>query len=242
MKQHITSKQIQNANAYFITDGECSEKHEQIKIICQDLHYQFKAANVSLKVSALGIGDDVKTQCLQEIIKIGSQRGINEIFAQNVTLRDDQVQKIISQSTSQVVNFKQLRLKYGPNNYQIDINLTSQDEKNFMFRASKVVKNFQNYKPFNEDQWKRNFSDKVKVSFEPYIPPPVSNGPPGTAPSVIQSQDQNYIISVLNSKEGIETLDTTLKIEDIKLQLADIPDLLADFRTSGKTFETIDIP
>jgi hypothetical protein len=47
---------------------------------------------------------------------------------------------------------------------------------------------------------------------------------------------------VLNSKEGIETLDTTLKIEDIKLKLADIPDLLADFRTSGKTFDTIDVP
>jgi len=56
-----------------------------------------------------------------------------------------------------------------------------------MFRASKVVKNFQNYKPFNEDQWKRNFTDKVKLSFEPYIPPPVSNGPPGTAPLVTQS-------------------------------------------------------
>jgi hypothetical protein len=38
---------------------------------------------------------------------------------------------------------------------------------------------------------------------------------------------------VLNSKEGIETLDTTLKIEEIKKKLEEIPDLLADFRTSG---------
>ena len=111
-----------------------------------------------------------------------------------------------------------------------------------MFAASKVFRNFQNHKPFNEEQWKQSFSDKVIVSFEPYNPPPVCNGPPGTAPSVTQTKDENYIIQVLNSKEGIETLDTTLSIEDIKDKLADIPDLLADFRTSGKQFETIDVP
>ena len=33
MSQHITERRIQNANAYFITDGQCSENHEQIKVI-----------------------------------------------------------------------------------------------------------------------------------------------------------------------------------------------------------------
>jgi hypothetical protein len=49
---------------------------------------------------------------------------------------------------------------------------------------------------------------------------------------------------VLDSKQGIETLDTTLSIERIKLKLADIPldDLLADFRTSGQQFNIIDVP
>jgi hypothetical protein len=78
-------------------------------------------------------------------------------------------------------------LKYGPNEDLIEINLTSQDEEYFMFAASKVIKNFQNYKPYNEDQWKRNFSDKVIVSFEPYYAPPVCNGPPGSVPAVTQT-------------------------------------------------------
>jgi hypothetical protein len=52
-------------------------------------------------------------------------------------------------------------------------------------------------------------------------------------PAVTQTKDESYMINVLNSKEGIETLDTTLRVEEIKQKLAEIPDLLADFRTSG---------
>jgi hypothetical protein len=67
------------------------------------------------------------------------------------------------------------------------IKLTSQDDKYFIFEGSKLVKNFEKYSPFNKDQWQRNFSDKVIVTYEPYIPPAISNGPPGSVPALNQN-------------------------------------------------------
>jgi hypothetical protein len=67
------------------------------------------------------------------------------------------------------------------------IKLTSQDDKYFIFAASKLVKNFEIYNPFNKGQWQRNFSDKVTVTYEPYIPPVISNGPPGSVPTLNQN-------------------------------------------------------
>ena len=55
MKSHIANRGIENANAYFITDGECGG--EELRPTCQELHNYFIANNVSLKVSTLGIGD-----------------------------------------------------------------------------------------------------------------------------------------------------------------------------------------
>jgi hypothetical protein len=55
MKSHIANRGIKNANAYFITDGECGG--EELRPTCQELHNYFIANNVSLKVSTLGIGD-----------------------------------------------------------------------------------------------------------------------------------------------------------------------------------------
>ena len=142
MNSYIMDNNFKNVNAYFITDGDCTETYEEIRAFCQEHHRQYQDANVTLKISALGIGNDVKTECLQEIIKIGSQRGFYDIFSEDDPLIHERVQTIISQSTSHVLTFKQLHLMYGPNNDQMQINLTSQDERYFMFAASKVVKNF----------------------------------------------------------------------------------------------------
>ena len=73
-----------------------TETYEEIRAFCQEHHRQYQDANVTLKISALGIGNDVKTECLQEIIKIGSQRGFYDIFSEDDPLIHERVQTIIS--------------------------------------------------------------------------------------------------------------------------------------------------
>jgi viroplasmin and RNaseH domain-containing protein len=96
MNSYIMDNNIKNVNAYFITDGDCTETYEEIRAFCQEHHRQYQDANVTLKISALGIGNDVKTECLQEIIKIGSQRGFYDIFSEDDPLIHERVQTIIS--------------------------------------------------------------------------------------------------------------------------------------------------